>query len=408
MQHAHNTDCSIHRARGHRRTLASAALAGALLSASIARAEDAFTEWLSGGKANLTLNPRVEYGKIDGFESATAVTLKTLLGYTTADLGGLSAKVEFTDTHALDDEAYNAAGLNGQPTKTVIADPETTELNQLYLDYKSDAFGLRIGRQRYILDNARFVGNVGWRQNEQTFDAISASLPVADSLTFKAAYLHHINRIFADARDLDASSVLLNATLKASEAASLTAYYYHLDFDDAIVTTDTLGGFVTGTFSGGKGVKFDYRAELAFQSYDDADVDTIYYHLVLGAAFSGINLKAGYEVLGSDHGMGQFLTPLATAHAYNGFADTYLDNGGAGGLRDVYLSVGTKFGKLAATVFYHAFASDEGNASDGSEVDAVFAYPITPKTKALLKVAHYDGDIKADRERVIFQVTTGL
>ena len=30
---------------------------------------------------------------------------------------------------------------------------------------------LKVGRQRIILDNARFVGNVGFRQLEQTFDA---------------------------------------------------------------------------------------------------------------------------------------------------------------------------------------------------------------------------------------------
>ena len=31
----------------------------------------------------------------------------------------------------------------------------------------------QIGRQNIVLDNARFIGNVGWRLNEQTFDALS-------------------------------------------------------------------------------------------------------------------------------------------------------------------------------------------------------------------------------------------
>ena len=32
---------------------------------------------------------------------------------------------------------------------------------------------LIFGRQRIKLDDDRFIGNVGWRQNEQTFDALT-------------------------------------------------------------------------------------------------------------------------------------------------------------------------------------------------------------------------------------------
>lgn len=61
-----------------------------------------------------------------------------------------------------------------------MADPECTEANQAYLQMKLGTFTGIAGRQRVILDNARFIGNVGWRQNEQTYDAVtfkSAALP---------------------------------------------------------------------------------------------------------------------------------------------------------------------------------------------------------------------------------------
>jgi hypothetical protein len=368
---------------------------------------DSLLSWVQEGKANLVLNARYEYGSIDGFEDSNAITLKTLLGYTTATAAGFSAKVEFTDTHALDDDAYNAAGLNGQPTRTVVADPETTELNQLYLKYAVEQGSAVVGRQRYILDNARFIGNVGWRQNEQTFDAITAEFAPVEGAKLKVAYLDHINRIFADDRDWDSESWIINGSYAVSPKLSFTAYYYHLEFDTvgAAPTTGTIGGFVNGSFSASDSLAFTYRAETAYQEYDDADISTAYYHLNLGTEISGFKLGVGYEVLGSDDGRGQFQTPLATAHAYNGFADAYLDNGGAGGLEDLYFSVGGKFGKLALTGTYHFFDSVEGKAAEGTEFDVVAVYPIKPWLKALAKLAIYDGEVRADRERFIFQLT---
>jgi hypothetical protein len=110
-------------------------------------------------------------------------------------------------------------------------------------------------------------------------------------------------------------------------------------------------------------------------------------------------------VLGSDDGMGQFLTPLATAHKFNGFADTYLNNGGNGGLKDLYFVAGTKLGKLGLTGVYHIFDSDVGHASDGTEFDAVVTYAATEKITILGKLAFYYGDDTGpfDRTRAIVQ-----
>jgi hypothetical protein len=40
------------------------------------------------------------------------------------------------------------------------------------VQYATKALDLTLGRQRINLDDQRFVGSVGWRQNEQTFDAV--------------------------------------------------------------------------------------------------------------------------------------------------------------------------------------------------------------------------------------------
>ena len=58
-----------------------------------------------------------------------------------------------------------------RPQFSVVADPENIELNRLQLQYKSKPQRVTLGRQRINLDDQRWVGSVGWRQNEQTFDA---------------------------------------------------------------------------------------------------------------------------------------------------------------------------------------------------------------------------------------------
>jgi len=135
-----------------------------------------------GGAPTANLRLRYEHADADGAEAADAVTLRTRLGYRTLPYHGLRGFVEFEDvTSLVDDDQYNQAGLNPRGAgKTVIADVEGTELNQAFLEMTCPVTEgvIKAGRQRLILGNARFVGNVGWRQNEQTYDAITLRSPV--------------------------------------------------------------------------------------------------------------------------------------------------------------------------------------------------------------------------------------
>ncbi len=54
----------------------------------------------------------------------------------------------------------------------VVADEEAYEINRFQFTNTSlPGTTLTLGRQRILLDDQRFIGNSGWRQNEQTFDA---------------------------------------------------------------------------------------------------------------------------------------------------------------------------------------------------------------------------------------------
>ena len=79
----------------------------------------------------------------------------------------------------------------------MVADPESYEVNRLQITNTAlSGTTLTLGRQRIALDDHRFVGNVGWRQNEQTFDAARIVNKSVPKLIIDATYLNQVNRIY--------------------------------------------------------------------------------------------------------------------------------------------------------------------------------------------------------------------
>ena len=74
---------------------------------------------------------------------------------------------------------------------------------------------------------------------------------------------------------------------------------------------------------GGKN-KLIYTAEFATQETTDGANEADYSLIELGYGFDGYSIIAGLETLGSDDGAYGFQTPLATKHAFNGWADKFL------------------------------------------------------------------------------------
>ena len=131
-------------------------------------------------------------------EDANALTLRTRLGYGTGDWQGFSAAFAVENISALGSEDYNDT-INGKSTFPTIADPETTEVDTAWIRYAGlPDTSLTYGRQKVVLDNARFVGNVGFRQNQQTFDGLVASNSSLPKTTLIYGYVYNVNRIFGD------------------------------------------------------------------------------------------------------------------------------------------------------------------------------------------------------------------
>lgn len=357
-----------------------------------AMAEETFTDTLKKGDVIIDLRLRYESADDDDAadkDSATALTLRSRLGYETADLNGFKILYEIEDVRAvIDDYAPENTDYD------TVADPENTEINRAQISYSKDGFSLVAGRQRIILDNARFVGNVGWRQNEQTFDAVKAGYKTGD-LNVQYAYIDQVNGILRRF-DADVSDHLLNITYSGLTAGSLTGYAYLLKDDDSDAKLDTYGARFAGK-TAINDINLIYSAEFATQSSDDFDAG--YYALEGGVVLSGITLALGNETLGSDDGAYGFQTPLATKHAFNGWADKFLVTP-TDGLNDTYIKAAGAVAGIKLLAMYHDYSADEGNEDKGSEVNVLAAKSFSEHYSAGLKYAAYSaGDKGTDSDK---------
>lgn len=356
----------------------------------------AFTE----GKPSLNARLRWEWADQDNLRDANALTLRTRLGFTTAPMAGVQGMIEGENVAVMGNRSgYNAAGTNaGGAGRTVIADPPDTAFNQLWLSYTAADATLKAGRQRIVLDNARLVGDVGWRQNTQTFDAASVTAKPLGGLTAFYGYVDRVNRVFGDRApqpDFDSESHLINVSYSGLPYGTLTVYGYLLEFDNSAPnSSDTFGASFAGARPLSDKFKLTYRAEAATQQ--DAGRNPIayranYYLAEIGGAIAPFDFGLGHEVLGSDGGRKGFATPLATLHAFNGWADMFLATP-ARGLRDTYASVGWAIpGGFPAKLVYHEYESDTGSLDYGHEWNLQVTRKFGQAWTALAKAALYDG-----------------
>lgn len=383
------------------------ALLGLLLpfTATVAEEEDAgsFASAMTSGEASISGRYRYEHVDEDNaLKNANASTLRLRLNYRTGSWKGWSAFAEFDHVfHVLIDDFNPVAGASQRQLEySVVADPKGSDLNQLYLDLDpDDNWKYRFGRQRIVLDNQRFVGGVGWRQNEQTYDALTLNTRAIAKTQFSYSYVNRVRRIFGQSSPAGKERLdghLFNAKITFNDEFSLTPYLYSLDYADALANSSlSLGARAVGSHPFGSG-KFNWLAEYARQS-DTGDNPTSYDadYLHLNAAYAagnGMSLGLGYEILGSDSGAGVgFNTPLATLHAFNGWADQFVFTPDAG-LVDLYVSFKFKVAKWNLTAIYHDFSSDTGSFNYGDELDLSGAYKLSDRYGLLLKAALFSVD----------------
>jgi len=360
---------------------------------------DELASAIKDGQVKLNYRLRFEHVDDDAFpDPASALTGRLLLGYGTADFYGFKAYVEMENVHAFGGQAYASKPAPGN-SRPVVADPEDSELHQAYLSFMGiPNSSLNLGRQRVVLDNARFIGDVGWRQNAQTFNALTFNSHLIQDVDFTYGYLSHTHRV--DFQDIDTDANLFNVSYSALPIGKLTAYAYLLDFNEHDLTapqrapyadTQSYGLRLTGSRAMAS-AKLLYTLEYAKQNayHDASGIDEHYYLAEVGTEIRSITVKLTQEMLGGN-GHSAFQTPLATLHAFNGWADKFLTTP-ANGLVDNFLSVGTSLSGIQYLAMYHDFQADHGSADYGRELDVQASKKLTPYLTLLLKYANYNAE----------------
>tara|TARA_R110001592_G_scaffold355991_1_gene657222 strand:+ start:14049 stop:14417 length:369 start_codon:yes stop_codon:yes gene_type:complete len=103
------------------------------------------------------------------------------------------------------------------------------------------------------LDNHRFVGHVGWRQDRQIFDALAVNYKLSKDLEATYAYIGQRNRIFAELADIDFKDHLVNVSYNTG-VGKVTAYSYLLEVDngtDNAYQEDETAGIKYAAYSAG-------------------------------------------------------------------------------------------------------------------------------------------------------------
>ncbi|HZV97931.1 MAG TPA: alginate export family protein [Methylophilaceae bacterium] len=410
--------------------------------------EYTFLDSVKAGKPMTNFRLRYESVDQDAFQPAPnatkkldraeGVTLRSLIGWQTAPFHNFSIAAQVIDVSKFQDD-FNDRALNvpqpGHGNYPVIADPDYTGVNQLFVDWTGIRnTKIRAGRQQLNLDNVRYVGDIGFRQVMQVFDGVSVlNKSIPDTEIF-LAHFEKVRQINTKLRDTNIE--LINVKYRISPTESLVGFGYFLDAPNlaqnggsptadpllagagnglgASSDTPTTSTATTDASSRTLGLRLDgvrpinpdwkvlYTAEYAKQDdYKGGSslIDAHYYRFGGGAMYKTWSLRIDQELLSSNDGRYGFQTPLGTNHLFQGWADLFLVTPRQG-IRDTFVTVATTLGKAKFVAEYHDFKSDEnfrtiGNKlvdSYGTEFDVGVTYPFTDKLSGKFEYAKFKED----------------
>lgn len=407
-------------------------------------APETLLDAITQGKPMTSFRLRYENLNQDGYQSTAAnakkletgeaFTLRSLIGWQTAPFKDFSFAAQLTDVHDFNDDFNDRRDNVSEPGKSKypnIVDPADTDINQLYVDWTGiKDTRLRLGRQQLNLDNVRFIGDIGFRQNMQVFDGVSVLNKSIRDVEVFAAHFSKVRQITTKLRDGNID--IINAKYKISPTESLIGYGYLVDMENlgqnggnpAAIATAAQGGnglgdsqdlvktATTDASSKTFGVRLDgahkvnddwkvlYTAEYAKQDdYRGGSplIDAHYFKLGGGAAYDAWSVRLDHEKLSSNDGKYAFQTPLGTNHLFQGWADVFLTTPRQG-MEDTFISIAGSIAKAKLQAEYHVFKSDEryqslnGKFGDkyGTELDLSVSYSFSKELLGKVEYARFN------------------
>jgi len=340
-------------------------------------------------------------------DTANAVTTRLRLGLLSPVFHGLQGYAEYQGVYAMDSN-YNST-RNDKTGYSTVSDPYESELDQLWISYAGipDTV-IKGGRQVIQFDDQRFIGNVGWRQLQQTFDSvlITHNNQQLFGLTVNAGYIGRVKTITTTTESVTAP--ILNVNYKLGDYGNMVGYGYWLDYTDPganavyYKSSQTYGLRLTNYLKQGDSFKLNdnyglqYTAEWSIQSNYQSNPNNYTvnrYNLMGGFTAYMFTFQGAMEQLDGVGKNKAFQTPLGTNFAFQGWADQFLvtpDNG----IRDVFGTVTTSLdrGEVALTGVYHDFFDDTGNIHYGQEWDFLASKKFGKHYTLLARYAYYNAD----------------
>ena len=359
--------------------LALSVMSGSAFADITQQVEDALNFYHYGKNGAIKVDLNYRYENVDQDlgpqKTANANTARLRAGLLSPVFHGLQGYAEYEGNLAMQED-FNSL-RNNRTAYSTVADPEKSELNQLWLSYAGIPDTLiKGGRQRIKLDDDRFIGNVGWRQMETTFDSvlITHNNQQIYGLTVNAGYIGNVQTFTSTTENIEAP--ILNVNYKVGDYGNLVGYGYWLDYterENYEKSSQTYGLRMTNFQKPGDTFKISdnyglvYTAEWSYQE-DYGHGATPYqahrYNVMGGFTAYNFTFQGAMEQLNGKGLNKTFDTPLGTNHAFQGWADLFLVTPN-NGIRDVFGTVHTTLdrGNVILSGVYHDFTDDTGQHS---------------------------------------------
>ncbi len=330
---------------------------------------------------------------------AHALTLRTRLGWRSPTARGFQLLVEGEGVAVLDDR-YTAPNAP-VPARPLVADGETWELNRAQLRW-AGARGTEaiVGRQRLVVGDGRFVGNSGWRQNEQTFDAVRVTTAALEPVTLSWVYADRVQRPLGHEHPQGVwrGDIHLLQAEADTPLGRLTGFGLAIDLDNAAAqSSTTLGARLAGSRPLAGDLAATWSADYAVQSdagANPADYRLDFQAMALGVRGTNWSASAGYDRFDGD-GVSAFQTPLGSGHGFLGWSDVITATP-ASGVRDLFvrgqIGVPALGRRLKLTGEAHVFHDADGDVALGRELDLAAALPLDRRWSVEIKAARFDSE----------------
>ncbi|MEL6557073.1 MAG: alginate export family protein [Bacteroidota bacterium] len=338
--------------------------------------------------------------------TSQAYSFGTNFGYLSKSYKGFRIYAEGESVVALTPDLY-FDGVNGLTDRTNVTDPETLELNQMYVSYNDTLNGgtvinFKVGRQAAIVEDERFIGRVSARQDDQTFDAIYGKLLNDDKgVSFEYAYMYQVNRLIAEVGDWRSDSHAFMLGFYKNPMARVGIFSHLLDFQDDSPgqSNQTFGITIDRSKIPQDRTAVTYQTAFAYQSeYGDNPIayDAFLINAEVGVSVPGAGVfRLGYELASSDNGVASYQFPLSTGQRLHRISDKFI-NPPADGLHNPYFTAESRniFWGIGGWLGYHTYFSEESGDFLAHEIDVVLYREIVPGlARAELTYGSFFGEV---------------